>query len=90
MSIMIKKTQLFPIHELFKIEEKTSQPPSKRRKKVKPAAVNWRQKQNLKETPEENFTYLAKNHPQLALLEPIALFRLLLIALFELSVNSRE
>ena len=69
--------KLFPIHELFKIEGKISQPPSTRRKKVKPAAVNWRQKQNLKETPEENFRYLAKSHPHLALLEPIALFRLL-------------
>ena len=44
---------------------------------MKPAAVNWRKKQNLKEKPEENFTYLAHGHPHLALLEPIALFRLL-------------
>ena len=28
--------------------------------------------------PEENFTYSANSHPHLALLEPIALFRLLL------------
>ena len=59
------------------IEGKTSQPPSKGRKKEKPAAVNWRKKQNLKEISEENFTYLANSHPHLALLEPIALFRLL-------------
>ena len=61
----------------IRIQGKTSQPPSKRWKKVKPAAVNWRKKQNLKEIPEKNFTYLTNNHPHLALLEPIALFRLL-------------
>ena len=61
----------------IQIEGKTSQPPSKRRKKVKPAAINWRKKQNLTEVPEENFTYLANSHPHLDLLEPIALFRLL-------------
>ena len=59
------------------IEGKTSQPLSKRRKKVKPAAVNWRKKQNLKAIPAENFTYLANSHSDLALLESIALFRLL-------------
>ena len=30
----------------------------------------------MKKIPEENFTYLANIHPHLALLEPIALFRL--------------
>ena len=44
---------------------------------MKPAAGNWRKKQNLTEIPEENFTYLANSHPHIALLEPIALFRLL-------------
>ena len=60
----------------IQIEGKTSQP-SKRRKKVKPAAVNWRKKQNLKEISEQNFTYLANSHPHFALFEPIALFWLL-------------
>ena len=44
---------------------------------MKPAAVNWRKIQNLKEIHEENFTYLANSHLHLALLKPIALFRLL-------------
>ena len=43
---------------------------------MKPAAGNWRKKQNLEEIPEENFTYLANSHPHIALLEPKALFRL--------------
>ena len=59
------------------MEGKTPQQPSKRRKKVKPAAVNWRKIQNLKKIHEENFTHLANSHLHLALLKPIALFRLL-------------
>ena len=40
--------------------------------------MNWRKKQNLKKIPEKNSTYLANSQPHLALLEPIALFGLLL------------
>ena len=36
-----------------------------------------KKEQNLKEIPEENFTYLANSHSYLTLLEPTALFRLL-------------
>ena len=61
---------------VIQIEGKASQPPSKRPKKVKPPAVNWRKKQNLKEIPDENFTYLASSHPHFAMLGSIPLFRL--------------
>ena len=61
----------------IQIEGKTSQPLSKTRKKEKPAAVNWRKKQTLKEILEENSTYLANSHSHLAVFEPIALFQLL-------------
>ena len=69
-----KENEVVSDSRAIQIEGKTSQPPSKRQK-VKPAAVNWRKKQNLKEITEENFTYLANSHLHLALLEPIALFR---------------
>ena len=72
-----KENEFVSDSRAIRIEGKTSQPPSKRRKQVKPAAVNWRKKQNLKKIPEKNFTYFANSHPHLALLEPIALFRLL-------------
>ena len=72
-----KENEVVSDSQAIQIEGKTSQPPSKRRKKVKTAAINWRKKQNLKEIPEENFMYLANSHPHLALLEHIASFRLL-------------
>ena len=60
-----KENEVVSNSRAIQIEGKISQPPSKRRKKVKPAAVNWRKKQNLKEIPKENFTYLANSHPHL-------------------------
>ena len=68
-----KENEVASDSRAIQIEGKTSQPPSKKRKKVKPAAVNWRKK-ILKEIPGKNFAYLANSHPHLALLEPIVLF----------------
>ena len=50
-------------------------PPKKKRKNAK--AVLWKKKRSLKEIPEANITHFADSHPHLALLEPVALFRLL-------------
>ena len=54
---------------------KNKQPPKKKRKKVE--AVAWKKKTSLKEIPESNIMHLADSHPHLAMLEPLALFRLL-------------
>ena len=50
-------------------------PPKKKRKNAE--AVLWKKKSNLKEKPEANVMHLADSHPHLALLKPVALFRLL-------------
>ena len=39
--------------------------------------VLWKKKSSLKAIPEANVMHLADSHPHLALLEPVALFRLL-------------
>ena len=50
-------------------------PPKKNRKNAK--AVLWKKKSSQKEISEANIMHLADSHPHLALLEPVALFRLL-------------
>ena len=50
-------------------------PPKKKRKNAE--AVLGKKKSSLKEIPEVNIMHLADSHPHLALLEPVALFRVL-------------
>ena len=47
----------------------------KKRKNAEPVA--WKKKTSLKEIPEVTAVHLAESYPHLALLEPVALFRLL-------------
>ena len=47
----------------------------KKRKNAEPMA--WKKKTSLKEIPEATAVHLADSHPHLALLEPVAIFRLL-------------
>ena len=55
--------------------EENKWPPKKKRKIAE--AVAWKKKTSLKEIPEATAVHLADSHPHLALLEPVALFRLL-------------
>ena len=56
------------------VQEK--KPPSKKKRK-NAKAVLWKKKSSLKKIPEANVLHLAHSHTYLALLEPVALFRLL-------------
>ena len=55
--------------------EKNKRPPKKKRKNAE--AVAWKKKTSLKEIPEATAVHSADSHLHLALLEPVALFRLL-------------
>ena len=57
------------------VQSKENKPPPKKERK-NAEAVLWKKKGSLKEIPEVNVMYLADSHSHLALLEPIALFRL--------------
>ena len=64
------------VSETVQIEETSKHLPNKKKKKLS-AAVKWEKKQCLKEILEANITDLANSHPQLVVLKPVALFRLL-------------
>ena len=55
------------------VQSKENKPPP-RKKRKNAEAVLWKKKNSLKEIPKENAMYLADSHPDLALLEPGALF----------------
>ena len=57
------------------VQSKEIKPPSPKKRK-NAEAVLWKKKGSLKEIPQVNVMYLADSHSHLALLEPIALFRL--------------
>ena len=58
------------------VQSKENKPPPKKKRK-NAEAVLWKKKSNLKEKPEANVMHLVDSHPHLALLKPVALFRLL-------------
>ena len=58
------------------VQSKENKPPPKKHR-TNAKAVLWKKKSSLKEISEANVLHLAYSHPHLALLEPVALFRLL-------------
>ena len=59
------------------VQNKQNKPsPMKKRKNAE--ALLWKKNSSLKEISKANVMYLANSHPHLALLEPVALFRLLI------------
>ena len=58
------------------VQSKENKPPSKKKRK-NAEAVLWKKKSSLKKIPKANVLHLADSHPFFALLEPVALFRLL-------------
>ena len=56
-------------------QSKENKPPSNKKKKNAEAAL-WKKKSSLKEISQANVMHSADSHPVLALLEPVALFRL--------------
>ena len=58
------------------VQSKENKPlPKKKRKNA--GALLWKKKRSMKKIPEANVMHQADSHPYLALLEPVALFRLL-------------
>ena len=62
--------------DVLAVQSKENKPPPKKKRK-NAEAVLWKKKSSLKEISEAIIMHLADSHPHLALLEPVALFRLL-------------